>query len=114
MFVPLVTPRSEAELAVMLGLLVAYEIPHYVHNRYFSALHPGPVIDLYNRQRIMVPLTAATEAAELLAPFFGPTLEYETERTLATLDRVRVVIETALGGWFMPFRCSQARENEDT
>jgi hypothetical protein len=105
MFVPVATPWSEAELASMVSLLHAHDVPHYVHNRNFGALYPGPRIPLYNVQRIMVDRQHLADAMELLAPFFAPPLDFETEKNLAASDKIRVVVEFLfLGGWFFPFK----------
>ena len=99
MFAPVATPDSEAELAVMVGLLTACEIPHFVHNRHFGALYPGNQFPLFTLQRIMVAVPHLADAKELLHPFFQAPLPYETERRLHLRDRIRGVFEFAFGGW---------------
>ena len=99
MFASVATPDSEAELVAMVALLNAYDIPHFVHNRHQGGLYPGNPWPLLTIQRVIVFATHVSEAKELLAPFFGPPLEFESERRLALRDRVRGVVEFFLGGW---------------
>src|SRR6266702_2015759 len=87
MFVPVATPQTESELVSMMSLLHAHDIPHYVHNRNFGALYPGPLIPLYNVHRVMVERTRVVDARELLAPFFVPPQDYETESYRRSLCR---------------------------
>ena len=93
MFAPVATPDSEAELAVIVSLLTAYEIPHFVHNRHLGALYPGNQFPLFTLQRVMVAAPYVADARGLLDPFFQPPAPYETERRLRARDRVRGVFE---------------------
>jgi len=68
-FLPVATPQTESELAVMVSLLDAHGIQHYVHNQGFGGLYPGMQMDLYNARRLMVPADHAAEALDLLAVF---------------------------------------------
>jgi hypothetical protein len=99
MFVPVAAPDTEAQIATIVCLLNAYDVPHFVHNRYFGGLYPGAQFPLYTLQRIMVPVSHVSEARELLEPFYRAPLPFETERRLRIRDRLRGVVEFALGGW---------------
>lgn len=114
MFVSVAAPDTEAQFVTMVSLLDAHEVPYYVHNRYFGSLYPGMQIPLYTLQRIMVAGPYAADARELLAPFFAPPLEYETERRFAWTDRVRGVVEFVVCGWVVAckrWRPGQTRED---
>ena len=103
-FFPLAVPRSESELSLMESLLIAYDIPFYVHNRGFGGLYPGMQISLYNVQRVMVPVAYADVAMELFAAFReGYSDPFPCEK-LELRDRVRGIVEIVLGGWTVPFR----------
>ncbi len=99
-FLSIAVPRSEAELTVMVSLLVAHEIPHYVHNQGFGGLYPGMQVPLYNTRRIMVPEAWFEDAAQLLAALRDG--DGDAAR-LPPRDRMRVVAEGLLGGWPVPF-----------
>lgn len=97
-FFPLAVPRSESELSLMESLLIAYDIPFYVHNRGFGGLYPGMQISLYNVQRVMVPVAYADVAMELFAAFReGYSDPFPCEK-LELRDRVRGIVEIVLGG----------------
>ena len=66
-FLSIAVPRSESELSVMESMLVAHDIPHYVHNRGFGGLYPGMQMPLYNIQRVMIPLAYVEEAMSLFS-----------------------------------------------
>jgi len=97
-------PDSESELAVMVSLLDAHEIPHYVQNRGFGSLYPGMQIPIYNVQRIMVPYAYAEETAGLLGAFCHHEENTPSQETLGLGDRLRVIAELLLGGWAFPVR----------
>jgi hypothetical protein len=98
--VPIFTPRTQADLAVVLCLLDAYGFPHFVHNYYFGGLYPGPVFDLYNRRRVLVPAEMAADARQLLDDFL-PGIE-SASFNMSPADKVRAVIEVLVMGWFTP------------
>ena len=93
-------PDSPWELALVLCLLDAHGIPHFVHNLYFGGLYPGCQFDLYNLRRVYVPAEGASYARQLLEDFFPGlgTTQYE----MSERDMLRVVVEGLLGGWFIP------------
>jgi len=98
--VPIFIPRSQADLSVVLCLLDAYGFPHFVHNYYFGALYPGPQFDLYNMRRVFVPKGMAQDARQLLDDFL-PGIEF-APNAMAVPDKLRVVVEALLMGWFVP------------
>lgn len=109
-FINAATPRTESELAVMVALLDAHEILHFVQNRGFGGLYPGMQIPLYNVRKIMVPIAQASAASALLSVFALTPNEIEDQR-LGLFDRLRVVIESLLGGWTFPVRWKPVERN---
>jgi hypothetical protein len=96
----LYSPRSEGELALVRSVLLWAGIRHCVHNNYFGAMRVGPDIDLLNRRTIMVPERHAEEARELLLDYIEATSEENVP--LLTRDRLRIVLEFVVFGWFLP------------
>jgi len=116
MFVHVATPQTESELAVMVSLLDAHDIPYFVHNRGFGGLYPGPQLHIYNARRIMVQADRVSEARDLLSVFMGPPADFETERKLSVWDKLRVIGEAVVFAWFIPAKRAKLPKdgNEDT
>lgn len=112
-FLPVAMPQTESELAVMVSLLEANGIQHYVHNQGFGGLYPGMQIGLYNDRRIMVPADQAAEARELLSVFLPRSTSSEIDEKMTIMDRVRVLFETCIFGWSFPNKRRRIK-NEDT
>ncbi len=100
--VTILRPQSESELVIALAILEAHEIESFVHGQYLGSLLPGLQIESYNTRSIMVPEELADDAREALAelspadePAVGPV-------SMRLRDKVRVVLEAALFGWFVP------------
>jgi hypothetical protein len=105
------SPETESEVAVVTAMLEAREIPVFVHNRNLASLLPGLQINAYNTQSIMVPEECAADAIELLAEFRTASIE-TTTRTVPVRERIRIVIETLLFGWFVPGRTRDAASKD--
>ncbi|GEM_PF-2565226 len=58
------SPQNESDLAVMLCLLEANDIPAYVHNNGFGGLKPGPQINMLNNGRVTVTAIYVEDAVE--------------------------------------------------
>lgn len=111
-FLPVATPQTESELAVMVSLLEAHGIRHYVHNQSFGGLYPGMQMDLYNARRLMVPAGQAAEALELLSVFSHQSTASDTDEKMTLADKLRVVIETFVFGWSFPSKRNRSRKQE--
>lgn len=111
-FLPVATPQTESELAVMVSLLDAHGIQHYVHNQGFGGLYPGMQMDLYNARRLMVPADHAAEALDLLAVFSRRSTAPDADDRMTPLDKLRVVIETFVFGWSFPSKRNRSRKQE--
>jgi hypothetical protein len=105
------SPQTESEVAVVTAMLEAREIPVFVHNRNLGSLLPGLQINAYNTQSIMVPEECAADAIELLAEFRASSTE-TSARIVPLRDRIRIVVETLLFGWFVPGRTREAASKD--
>ena len=95
------SPQSESEVLVATALLDAHKIPTFVHNRGIASMLPGIQINAYNTQTVMVPEEYAADAVELLAEMRQPAPS-AAAGPLPLRDRVRIVLEGILFGWFVP------------
>lgn len=112
-FVSVATPQTESEMAVMLSMLKAFEVPHFVHNLGFGGLYPGVQIRLYNVRKIMVAVDHAEHALELLSVFERYTTEKETDNKLKLSDKLRVILETIIFGWSFPTQWTSFQNNKE-
>ncbi len=67
--IPIYSPKSESEAAVIVALMQAYEIPYVMRGGAFSSMYPGPVRNSLNAQALMVEESDAELARQLIAPF---------------------------------------------
>ncbi len=112
-FLPVATPQTESELAVMVSLLEAHGIQHYVHNQGFGGLYPGMQIELYNARRLMVPADQATDARELLSVFSIQSPTTATDEKMSVTDKLRVLFETCIFGWSFPRKRRKLETSDD-
>jgi len=113
-FVPVAIPQSESELSVMVSILQAYDIPHFILNRGFGGLYPGMKVHLINGQHVMVPADRASDAKDLLAVFRQPPTDFEADIKLGFGDRLRVIAELLIGGWCFPAKRRRVHEDENS
>ena len=111
-FLPVATPQTESELAVMVSLLDAHGIQHYVHNQGFGGLYPGMQMDLYNARRLMVPADHAAEALDLLVVFSRQSTVSDADDSMTLADKLRVAIETFVFGWSFPSKRNRNGKQE--
>lgn len=102
------SPQSESEVLVARALLEGHEIPVFVHSRGIGSILPGLQINAYNTQSIMVPEECAADALELLARL-KPGEGEVTAEPMRLMDKVRVVLEGLLFGWFVPGSRSRSK-----
>ena len=108
------SPQSESEVLVAAALLEAHEIPAFIHNRGIGSILPGVQINAYNTQSILVPEEKVADAVELLAQFKEQPRSAVAPMRLR--DKVRVLLEGLLCGWFVPgsrSRTPDGREGND-
>ncbi len=88
-------PQTETELAMTLCLLEAAGVPAFV-SAGVGSLYPGPHIASYNTRRVLVP-AACRDQAEAALRVLTPPLPDRTRWS----DRLRVLLEWFLFGWFV-------------
>ncbi len=93
-------PQSESEVLVATAMLEAHGITAFVQNRGIGSLLPGVQINSYNTQSIWVAEENVADALELLARFNTPPREAVVPLRFG--DKLRLIIEGLLGGWFVP------------
>lgn len=102
--VPVYSPISESEAAVISALLEAHTIPFFIRGGGFSKLYPGMQIKDYNTQTFMVPTEHRDLARELLADFIAPAANELTLPTWSFWRSVRLLFEAICFGWVMTGR----------
>lgn len=101
--VPIYSPRSASEQAVLLSLFEAFGVPCYVRGGAFGKLYPGLQIYGYTTQTLMVPESAFEPAAELINGFLTQPEQSEDKNKKASFwDKARIVLEAIVCGWFVP------------
>jgi hypothetical protein len=94
-------PDRPWELALVLCLFDAYGVPHFVHNSYLGGLFPAcPQIEISTTCAGFIFPPEMLPTRQLLEDFF-PGLG-ATPYEMSDRDKLRVVLECFLGGWFIP------------
>ena len=96
------SPYTESEVAVISSLFEAHNIPYFIHGRNIGSIYPGLQINAYNTQSFMVPEECSQDAIELLRQFRETKTESSKPEPISWLDKMRIVIEALLFGWFVP------------
>jgi hypothetical protein len=113
--IPIYTPQTESEVAVISSMLDAYEIPYYIRGGAFSKLYPGLQIKDYNMQTFMVPDEFEAVAQELLNDFINPKPQEAAVKTKFSITRVfRVLMEITLMGWVFTGERWNKNKSEDS
>ncbi len=109
----LYSPDNEIDLALIKGILDGEGIPYFVHNEHFGSLKVGPQIPLFNQKTLMVDDRYKDHAASVIKNFLENT-KPETARASGGSwpDKIRVIMEAFICGWFMPGRVWD-RNNQD-
>lgn len=102
-------PETETHLALIVSALEAEDIPFFVHNAGMGGLMPGLQIPSYNARTLMVPAPYAENAMEIIA-----ALQLDGHQPLDTGDKLRVLFEAILLGWFVPARRRRRADSEDS
>lgn len=102
--IELYSPENESELLILRSILDDAGIPHFVHNDTFGSMVAGPRIAHYNRKQILVAESDHEDALDLVAEYL---LKTDTEpaassHDLTLFDKLRMIFELLLFGWFMP------------
>ena len=107
-------PENEMELSLLKSIFESEGIQYFVHNDHFGSLQIGPQIDLFNARMIMVPENQYTKAKELLSAYIRSTQEDEPENfksQYSLAEKIRIVIEAILFGWFVPRNRKKSNNN---
>lgn len=99
--VPLCSPRTPAEEAVLISLLAGEGIFFTVSNDVFGSLKVGPVIPLYNEKTILVPEDELERSRALIAPPDEDPAR-TPESAVDWWDRLRVLLEVLVFNWVIP------------
>lgn len=67
--IPIYSPKSESEAAVITALMDAYAIEYVMQGAAFSSMYPGPISNSLNAQSLLVHESDAALATQLIAPF---------------------------------------------
>lgn len=66
--IPIYSPKSESEAAVITAMMQAYDIPFVMQGGAFSTMYPGPLTSSLNAQTLFVQEDQAELARQLIAP----------------------------------------------
>lgn len=106
-------PRTEGELLTAASYLEAHDIPVFLRNDRFGGLFPGLQIHSYNARALLVPASQADAARALLAGIAPASSEAERGVRPGWPDKVRMVLEALLFGWFIPGRRFRRKAGQD-
>ncbi len=114
--VKLYSPDYESELVLIKSLFEAELIHYYVLNDHFGTLRVGPKIDLFNAKVIYVAEAHYERAQEIISDFLAPSAaENEPFKSRYSLpDKIRMVFEAILFGWFVPGNRWKRRHEDNT
>ena len=103
LMLPVYSPITESEAAVISATLEAHEIPFFIRGGGFSKLYPGMQIKDYNTQMFMVPAECYGLARELLTEFIRPSTQEVADVPKKTIGRMlRILLEALYFGWVIP------------
>jgi len=105
--VKIYSPNNEMDLAFLKSMFESEGISFFVHNDNYGSLKVGPRIDLLNAKTIFVHESYAERARELISDYLKNT---QTESfnsdggksSFSILDKIRIVVELLVFGWFIP------------
>ena len=98
------SPDNESELVILKSLLDAEQIHYYVLNDHFGTLKVGPRIDLFNAKVVYVSENDYESAKDILTDFRANVGDGDKPfvSRYSFPDKIRMVIEALLFGWFIP------------
>ncbi|MBT7914946.1 DUF2007 domain-containing protein [Candidatus Bathyarchaeota archaeon] len=100
----LYSPQNEADLAIIRSLLDGEEIYYFIYNDHFGTMRTGPKIDLFNAKAIMVSEESFERAKEIITDYRNNIRPEEVHPEYSLWDKIRMVVEMFVFGWFMPGR----------
>lgn len=103
------SPNDELELALIRGIFDTEGVHYFVHNDNFGSMRVGPQIELLNKKTIMVSPEDAERAKTIISDFLNRQLPEETiEEKYTVSQKLRMILETLVFGWFIPGRKRRA------
>jgi len=107
----LYSPQNDSELAIIRSIFDGEGLYYYIRNDHFGSLKVGPKIDLLNAKMIQVHEEQFELASELISDFLKNSQKNITNSDKYSLpDKLRMIIETLIFGWFMPGRFRKNRD----
>jgi hypothetical protein len=99
------SPTDELELAMIRGVLDSEGIDYFIHNDNFGSMRVGPQIDLLNKKTIMVAPEDTERAKTIISDLLSREMpEEKTDEKYTASQKLRMILETVLFGWFIPGR----------
>jgi hypothetical protein len=98
------SPNDELELSMIRGVLDTEGIHYFVHNDNFGSMRVGPQIELFNKKTIMVAHEDVGIAKEIISNLLGRRLPEEEQEQYSISQKLRMILETIIFGWFIPGR----------
>lgn len=111
------SPTSEAELVFVQSLLLARDIPFLIDQGGFGGVYPGLYIDHYTRKWVLVDDRDYAQARELIVDALPATVALTRDRgpdRLSWMQKLRMVCEAFLFGWFVPSPTQSRTEGGDS
>lgn len=85
------------------GVFDTEGIHYFIHNDHFGSMRVGPQIDLFNKKAIMVAPEDMDRAKEIISNLLERQIpEEEEQEQYAIGQKLRMVFEAVLFGWFIP------------
>jgi hypothetical protein len=104
------SPETESERIFLESVLQANDIPYHVDTGGFGSLFPGLQVEGYTRKWIMVPEAYVDEAQAVIGEALPPVQDAKDQQP-GWLDRLRIVGEALLFGWFVPGTRRRSRDD---
>lgn len=107
----LYSPQNDSELAIIRSIFDGEGLNYYIRNDHFGSLKVGPKIDLLNAKMIQAHEEQFELASDLISEFLeNSQKDINSDSRYTVFDKIRMIIETLIFGWFMPGRF---RKNSD-
>ncbi len=102
---------SVAELAMLKSVLDGEGLTYFVRNEHFASLRIGPPVDLLNVSHILVKNEEADRARDLIDDFLAHVRDLPPypESGFSGWDKLRMVLEFMVLGWFVPGAARSSR-----
>jgi hypothetical protein len=87
------------------GVLDSEGVEYFIHNDNFGSMRVGPQIDLLNKKTIMVAPEDVERAKTIISNFLSREMpEEKTDEKYTVSQKLRMILEAVLFGWFIPGR----------